>query len=222
MFENTSRPGRDIRAEFGDLLSGTRRRLGRAILSGSGFTTAVVFCGIAMAGSGPSQAANLQALEANSGQCGTQGVCFVPDGFTFFDSTYDAASDTVTGIGSFSSSAPASGTQAVYITAGDGLTVIDILNLTFTNSGGTTENVTASWQASNGADLGAVPFGGTSIIGNGNLQDLTTLLSGQGGFPLDIAVQARDVPVPAPEPISIALLGAGLVGLGVIRRRRQG
>jgi hypothetical protein len=182
----------------------------------------VVFCGIAMAGSGPSQAANLQALEANSGQCGTQGVCFVPDGFTFFDSTYDAASDTVTGIGSFSSSAPASGTQAVYITAGDGLTVIDILNLTFTNSGGTTENVTASWQASNGADLGAVPFGGTSIIGNGNLQDLTTLLSGQGGFPLDIAVQARDVPVPAPEPISIALLGAGLVGLGVIRRRRQG
>jgi hypothetical protein len=124
MFENTSRPGRDIRAEFGDLLSGTRRRLGRAILSGSGFTTAVVFCGIAMAGSGPSQAANLQALEANSGQCGTQGVCFVPDGFTFFDSTYDAASDTVTGIGSFSSSAPASGTQAVYITAGDGLTVI--------------------------------------------------------------------------------------------------
>jgi hypothetical protein len=94
--------------------------------------------------------------------------------------------------------------------------------LTFTNSGGTTENVTASWQASNGADLGAVSFGGTSIIGNGNLQDLTTLLSGQGGFPLDIAVQARDVPVPAPEPISIALLGAGLVGLGVIRRRRQG
>jgi hypothetical protein len=184
-------------------------------------TTALVFCGIAMAGSGPSQAANLQALEANSGQCGTQGVCFVPDGFTFFDSSYNAVTDTVTGIGAFSSPGP-SGSQTVYITAGDGLTVIDILKMTFTNSGGTTENVIASWQASNGADLGAVPLGGTSIIGNGNLQDLTTLLSGQGGFPLDIAVQARDVPVPAPEPISIALLGAGLAGLGVIRRRRQG
>ena len=201
-------------------------------ISKSALTAAIAVIGIALGGLQSTQAANLQALEANSGQCGTQGVCFVPDSQwneLFSQSSYDDTTDTVIGSGTFTSFTPATGSQAVYVTSGDGLTVIDILKMTFTDTGvsgtggGTIEGVTASWQASDGGaiNLGAVPFGGISIAGDGSLQDVTPLLAGQTGFPLGIEVQARDLPTAAPEPVSIALIGVGLAGLGAVRRRRR-
>jgi hypothetical protein len=44
--------------------------------------------------------------------------------------------------------------------------------------------------------------------------------TGPGGNGIDVLVYAGDIPTLAPEPVSLALFGTGLVGLGLIRRRR--
>lgn len=63
-----------------------------------------------------------------------------------------------------------------------------------------------------------------SVDGSDNLYGLTFSADGDantlGGFVDTVSLELTDRPVPVPEPSVIGLFGLGLVGLGVLRRRK--
>lgn len=69
----------------------------------------------------------------------------------------------------------------------------------------------------------------TGIVGNSGTVDFITAIASGGGTsyfsleaPFNIAAPPTITPVnPVPEPISIALLGSGLLGLGFVKLRRS-
>jgi hypothetical protein len=100
----------------------------------------------------------------------------------------------------------------------DGLANFTVNGVT---SGGTPESVSFNNQALSGSGQNfftllasdgevATSFSLTSTVGILDIADLQQVRIGQTPVP---------TPTPAPEPASMALIGAGLAGLGLIRRR---
>jgi len=75
----------------------------------------------------------------------------------------------------------------------------------------------AGWDYNNGTPLGT----GTAGQSFGNNLGGSTLTYNAVGAPPPPGFGPYEMTVTTPEPVSIALLGVGLAGLGVVRRRRR-
>jgi hypothetical protein len=117
---------------------------------------------------------------------------------------------------------------------GGGNGVSDILELDSFLSDGATVGFLATFRSDPDTvpEMGLPPLGNfptavTNLLENGNLQLLTpdgflATLPGLGLVSLAVSARsdADEGPVGVPEPSTLALLSAGLLGFGMIRRRR--
>lgn len=89
------------------------------------------------------------------------------------------------------------------------------LNVSFVSNGATADELT---QFFNGASSNS------SFLGeNGDWQDMSSTFGQQAGFAFvqsDADLGGEGGPTPFPEPISVSLFGAGLLGLWAVCRRR--
>ena len=115
---------------------------------------------------------------------------------------------------------------------GGGGGVSDVLELdTFVSAAGATVGFRATFESNSETGIspppGNFPVGVTNLLEDGTLQLLTpagfsVTLPGIGLVNLAVSAQSDAVEGPegVPEPSTLALLSAGLFGLGIIRRRR--
>jgi hypothetical protein len=169
------------------------------------------------------QAANLLASEN-----GDTAVLTGDNNFDVTQFTSTSNGETATGSGAFLANSTATGSALVVLTEGAGGPNSDWLLLTYTGPGGFgTESLTATWNSD--ADPGGLPPLPTGVtpeflVETGAVQDVTALLSlsAGGNFPSNITVQVQsDAPEPVPEPASLAVLAASLIGFAAIHRRGQ-
>jgi hypothetical protein len=183
----------------------------RQLMAGSSLIALAVAAGVT-----PARAANLEAAETSSGLCGGQTVCLLPDDGNwdvtlFTQSSYNAATDTVTGSGAFAANTGANGSATVYLTAANGTTVDAIFSSHYSVTGSGGESFMASWQGDlDGAlNLGTVPVGGTSLIetpGVAQLINAELVTASGNNFPSNITVETESDQVTVPAP----LIGHGL------------